>query len=145
MTGLYDETWIEAEPPHGTECILLVEDDTLLRTIATRALGTFGYDVTAAVDGIEALQLLLRDPRRFDIVVSDVVMPRMSGLTLHREVRALGLDIPILLTSAYTAEDVRGLADLDPSAGFIQKPWSVAQLATAVRNILDGDPAGRPN
>ena len=136
---MYDDN----DPPRGTERVLLVEDDTLLRTIAMRALVVFGYQVTAAKDGLEALQTLLREPRGFDIVVSDVVMPRMSGLTLHREVRSRGLDIPILLTSAYTAEDVRGLANLDPSAGFIPKPWSVAQLAVAVRATLDGDTADR--
>jgi two-component system, cell cycle sensor histidine kinase and response regulator CckA len=122
------ETW-------GTGTILLVEDEDMVRAVAERALTRNGYTVVSATNGEEALELLEgRDD--IDLIVSDVVMPIMDGPTMVRRVRATLPDMPILFMSGYAEEQLRKTIDLDRMA-FLPKPFSVQQLAEAVRTVFD--------
>jgi CheY-like chemotaxis protein len=131
-----------AETPHdislsGTERILLVEDDKSVRNLVERVLRSRGYDVIAAEDGGNALHLASDVSLAVDLVLTDIVMPEMSGREL---VDALHTDRPglrVLYMSGYTDDEIlrRGLKD--PGMSFIQKPFTAENLAMQVRKVLD--------
>src|SRR5690606_4968800 len=95
----------------GTETVLVVEDEQIVRDLTCRALRAFGYTVLEARNGSEALQLMERDGKDVRIVVSDVVMPGMGGRELGARLSLLRPDLPVLFMSGYTGDDVieRGL------------------------------------
>ncbi len=121
------ETW-------GSGTVLLVEDEDMVRAVAERALTRNGYTVLTATNGEEALEVLnARDD--IDVLVSDVVMPVMDGPTMVRQARAANPNLPVLFMSGYAEEQLRKTIDLDRMA-FLPKPFSVQQLAEAVRTIF---------
>jgi PAS domain S-box-containing protein len=124
-------------PAGGTETLLVVEDEEMVRLLACRVLRERGYTVHEAAHGAEALELLSRTPRLPDLVVSDVVMPTMGGRELGSHLRERAPDLPVLYMSGFTGEDVvrRGL--LDPGVPFQQKPFHPDALAKQVRDLLD--------
>jgi PAS domain S-box-containing protein len=123
------------EPPRGHERILVVEDEEAVRKITVKILDRMGYDVAVAQDGVEALALAERE--RFEIIVTDVVMPRMGGVAMVKALRERGIDAKVLFVSGY-AEDTAALEDIGGEASaFLQKPFSPAVLAGKVRDILD--------
>jgi CheY-like chemotaxis protein len=121
----------------GKERILVVDDEDGVRRSAVRVLSRFGYAVEEAADGAGALALVNDVPSRFDLVLSDVVMPRMSGMALYRELRRRDSGARVLLMSGHTAEDLDALDDSDATVKFIHKPWSVTDLLKRVREVLD--------
>jgi PAS domain S-box-containing protein len=129
------------EPPRslrgGTETILVVEDEEMIRGSTRRILERLGYHVLLAPDGEEALKVLRARTERVHLVLSDVVMPRMSGRQLHEAIRREGLDVGFIFTSGYSALDARESSSLDPSVPYLPKPWSAAELAESVRGVLD--------
>jgi PAS domain S-box-containing protein len=128
----------EAEEPRGgSETILVIEDEDVVRNLACRGLRDHGYEVVEARNGVQALQHVKRNPGSVDLVISDVVMPEMGGRELGQRLVQMEPDLPVLYMSGYTGEDVvqRGL--LDPGAPFQQKPFTPASLATKVRAMLD--------
>jgi PAS domain S-box-containing protein len=126
----------------GAETILIVEDEDLVRALASRSLRERGYRVVEARQGVDALRQLEEAPSGVDLVITDVVMPEMGGRELARRLAALRPSLPVLFISGYTGEDViqRGL--LDPGAPFQQKPFTPDGLARKVREMLDTVPAG---
>ncbi len=127
-----------ADMPGGTETILLVEDEEGIRRSASRILSKFGYQVLLAADGQEALELFHRHRSDIDLVVSDVVMPRLGGRQLYEELQREEDPPKFLYTSGYAARDVDDRGALDPAVPLIQKPWSVSDLLRRVRQTLDG-------
>jgi two-component system cell cycle sensor histidine kinase/response regulator CckA len=127
----------EAEPAGGTERILVVDDEDGLRRSAARVLRRAGYTVAEAPDGESALALLSQAGPPFELVLSDVVMPRMGGLALHEELRKKGFLHRFIFMSGYTAEDVRALARGQRGVRFLHKPWSITDLLRRVRGVLD--------
>jgi two-component system cell cycle sensor histidine kinase/response regulator CckA len=127
----------------GTASILLVEDEEAVRAFAARALTSRGYTVHQAVSGAEALRILAETGGRVDLVVSDVVMPEMDGPTLLRELRKTQPNLKIVFVSGY-AEDAfaRNLPD-NESFSFLPKPFTLKQLATAVKAALSEPPPVR--
>jgi CheY-like chemotaxis protein len=130
----------EAMPVSGGsgETILLVEDEPALRRAATRVLARSGYTVVTASDGREALELLERDGRP-DLIITDVVMPRLGGNELIRELRQRGQHLRVLFTSGYPGRG-DGLEALEPGFPFLTKPWTIPELLGAVRDALDAPP-----
>ena len=128
----------------GSETILVIEDEDIVRTLAIRGLRDYGYRVVEATNGAEAFQYLKDHPDTVQLVISDVVMPEMGGRELGQHLALLDPDLPILYMSGYTGDDVvqRGL--LDPGAPFQQKPFTPGTLASKVRTMLDQrrNPAG---
>jgi two-component system cell cycle sensor histidine kinase/response regulator CckA len=118
----------------GTGTILLVEDETMVRAVAERALSRHGYTVLTAENGEAALEILARE-ERIDLMISDVVMPTMDGPTTVREARKTHPDLPILFISGYAEEQLRKSIDLERVA-FLAKPFSVQKLAEAARDAL---------
>lgn len=135
-----------AAVPTGTETILVVEDEEVVRRVTVRALEAQGYRVLEAADAEEALDLLedRGARRRLDLLLTDVVLPGKSGPALVEEVRRVRPDLPVVLTSGYGEDLVRTQLVLDrASTVVIQKPFSVTELARKVRSLLDG-PGGEP-
>ena len=114
--------------------ILLVEDEDTVRAVAERALSRQGYEVTSACDGEEGLEYV-RLGRRFDLVVSDVVMPVMDGPAMAREIRELVPTMPVLFMSGYAEEQLRREIDFE-NMHFIPKPFSVQQITDKVAEVL---------
>jgi two-component system, cell cycle sensor histidine kinase and response regulator CckA len=121
----------------GSETILVIEDEDIVRNLATRGLRDHGYTVVEALNGEEAFHYLKQHPHTVDLVISDVVMPEMGGRELGQHLALLDPDLPILYMSGYTGDDVvqRGL--LDPGAPFQQKPFTPGTLASKIRAMLD--------
>ncbi len=118
----------------GGGSILLVEDEDTVRAVAERALARQGYTVTCASDGEEGLDLV-KAGGKFDIVVSDVVMPSMDGPAMAREIRKLVPAIPVIFMSGYAEEALRRDIDL-PGMHFLAKPFSVQQIGDKVADVL---------
>jgi two-component system, cell cycle sensor histidine kinase and response regulator CckA len=118
--------------------VLLVEDEDTVRAVAERALVRAGFDVTAARDGEEGLEHVANGGK-FDLVVSDVVMPVMDGPAMAREIRKLAPALPFLFMSGYAEEQLRREIDI-PNMHFLPKPFSVTQIGEAVEGVLRGAP-----
>ena len=124
-------------PGCGTETILLVEDEDMVRTLACRILRSCGYDVLEACNGGEGLLMCEQHRGPIHLVLTDVVMPRMSGRELAQRLRLLRPDLKVIFMSGYTDDVVlrHGILSLD--AEFIQKPFSSRDLVAKVRAVLD--------
>ena len=123
--------------PGGSETILLVEDEEELARAATRILRSLGYFVIRASNGEEAVRILQEADVRIDLVMTDVVMPRLGGRGVHRWIRERRLTTRVLFTSGYALPEIGEAEGLDASVPFIGKPWTLSELAGAVRQVLD--------
>ncbi|OGR96539.1 MAG: hypothetical protein A2016_00785 [Elusimicrobia bacterium GWF2_62_30] len=122
----------------GSETILLVEDEDILRRLAERLLKMNGYTVIAAADGKSALEAAQRYGKPFDLLVTDVVMPGMNGRELAKEIAARKLAGRTLFMSGYTDDAIVEHGVLEPGIAFIYKPFSVEALSEKLREVLDG-------
>lgn len=121
----------------GSETILLVEDEAMIRSMAHKALSRLGYTVLAAETGHEALNLAHERLDEIDLVVTDVVMPQMSGQQLAKKLQTIRPSLKVLYMSGYTENTIgqHGLADT--GTAFLSKPFTPDMLAHKVREILD--------
>ena len=119
----------------GGGCILLVEDEDMVRAVAERALARQGYTIVTASDGDEGLEIVKSGKHKFDMVVSDVVMPSMDGPAMAREIRKLHPALPVLFMSGYAEGQLRDEIDIE-AMHFIPKPFSVRQIADKVGEVL---------
>jgi len=128
-----------AEPAslRGSETILLVEDDETVRGLTRRLLVARGHTVVLASQGEEALQLAQRHAGRIHLLVTDVVMPGMSGRELADRMQALLPGIKVLFLSGYTDDAIVRHGVLEPGVAFLQKPFAADALARKVREVLD--------
>ncbi|HTO72494.1 MAG TPA: ATP-binding protein, partial [Gemmatimonadales bacterium] len=122
--------------------ILLAEDEPQLRRSAQRILERFGYRVLAAADGLEALDHYHQAAGALDLIITDVVMPRMGGAALLAELNRLGSRVPVLVTSGYTATEQPGGVPLPEGVPFLAKPWDAGELLLLVQETLS---SGVPN
>jgi PAS domain S-box-containing protein len=122
----------------GSETILVVEDDALLRASLRRVLSAFGYTVLIAEDGADALEVYRAEGHRIALVISDLVMPRMGGPQLYEALRREASPPRFVFVSGYGGEYSPPRAEGDRDVPFIQKPWELRQLLTTVRGVLDG-------
>jgi two-component system, cell cycle sensor histidine kinase and response regulator CckA len=121
----------------GSETILVVEDEEALRTLLCRFFRLYGYNVLEARHGGEALLLCERHPGPIHLMVTDVVMPQMSGKELADRLAQLHPEMMIFFMSGYTDSDLSGYGAPDSSQHFIAKPFRPMDLVKMVRNFLD--------
>jgi two-component system, cell cycle sensor histidine kinase and response regulator CckA len=121
----------------GSETVLLVEDEEPVRKLACRILRDRGYNVLEAPDGLEAIQLSQEYKGEIDIVVTDVIMPGISGSTLVLRLRAMRPGIKSLFISGYTGNAIVDHGMLDSSFAFLQKPFTLEGLTRKVREVLN--------
>jgi two-component system cell cycle sensor histidine kinase/response regulator CckA len=120
----------------GHERILLVEDEESVRAFSARALRTTGYEVFEADGGEEALEVLEDLDFKIDLMISDVVMPEMDGPTLLKHVRETMPNLKVIFVSGYAEESVRRDIEDDQSVEFLPKPYSLDQINTKVKEVL---------
>jgi two-component system cell cycle sensor histidine kinase/response regulator CckA len=125
----------------GRETILLVEDETAIRHLAGQVLERYGYKVVAAADGEQALEALSAPGSAIDLVLTDVIMPKLGGWELYQQATTNGDGPKFLFTSGYTDWDVRDSGKVDLTMPFLSKPWTMVELLAQVRNVLDGKTA----
>lgn len=122
----------------GTGTVLLVEDEEAVRSFAARALAGRGYEVLEASTGAEALEVMDDHTGTVDLVVSDVVMPEMDGPTLLKELRKTNPELKIIFISGYAEDAFKKNLDANEHFVFLPKPFSLKQLAEAVKDTLEG-------
>jgi two-component system cell cycle sensor histidine kinase/response regulator CckA len=123
--------------PTGTETILLAEDDGAVRRLATRTLTNLGYHMLVAESGEKAIELARAYPERIHAVISDVVMPGMSGPSLVSRLEASRPDIRVLYVSGYTDERMEEHGVFEEGLSFLRKPFTPEEIARALRAVLD--------
>ena len=132
-----------AAPRGGSETVLLVEDDEMVRELTRRMLSKRGYAVLAAADGGAALRQLESHRGSVDLLVTDVVMPGMSGREVAQRLLALRPGLKVLYLSGYTDDAIVRHGMLEPGIAFLQKPFSGDALARKVRDVLDAPASTR--
>jgi signal transduction histidine kinase/CheY-like chemotaxis protein len=122
----------------GTERILIVEDEPVLRDLSQLILQDFGYKTSSAGSGVDALATWIKSEGGFDLLLTDMIMPEgLSGKELADALLKKKPDLKVLFTSGYNVEDMSGITGLKRDGVFLQKPYSRVELARAVRASLD--------
>jgi len=121
----------------GTERILFVDDEEVIRELGQAVLARLGYTVVAKRSSKEALEIFMEDPKRFDLVITDQTMPGMTGVMLAAELLKLRPDLPVILCTGYSESVSREAAQEVGITEFVMKPLSKRELAQAVRRALE--------
>ncbi|HTV19367.1 MAG TPA: response regulator, partial [Polyangiaceae bacterium] len=129
--------FVEPVTLQGTETILLVEDQDEVRRVAREILTRHGYHVIAAQNAGEALLSCERHPRTIHLLLTDVVMPQMSGRELAERLAKVRPDMKVLYMSGYTDNAIVHHGILDSGIAYVQKPFVPEMLARRVREVLD--------
>jgi CheY-like chemotaxis protein len=129
----------------GDETVLIVEDDASLRALSARILEGNGYTVLLARNGLEALAIAGGHSGHIDLVASDVVMPKMNGRPLVEKLLETRKEMSVLFMSGYTDDEVMRRGVIDGRTAFLQKPFTPAQFAKKVREVLDQKGSRRPS
>jgi two-component system cell cycle sensor histidine kinase/response regulator CckA len=129
--------------PRGSETVLFVEDEDGVRALSRHVLQKVGYTVLEARDGVAALRVAGQHPGRIDLLVTDVVMPRMSGREVAEQLATSRPGAKVLFLSGYTDDAVVRHGILEAQVAFLQKPFSPASLVIKVREVLDNHTEGK--
>lgn len=127
-----------AGPPSGNETILFVEDEDSVRELVREYLAAAGYRILEAADGEQALQIASAHSGPIHLLVTDVVMPHLSGRELAARLSPSRPDLKVLFISGYTDDSIFRSGVLDGGMAFLQKPFNLKSLAQRVREVLDG-------
>ena len=127
-----------AAPRGGTETVLVVEDEEAVRHVVRRVLELQGYTVHTARDGAEALRVAREQEGRIDLLMTDVILPEMSGPAIVERLLAEWPRAKVLYMSGYAAEEASKRGLLEPGTALLKKPFTLDDLARAVRGVLDG-------
>jgi CheY-like chemotaxis protein len=127
-------------PWHGEGCVLVVDDEEMVRKLAALSLQRLGYTTVVASTGRVALDLFRENPKRFALVLLDLTMPGLSGLEVLRELQLLLPDVKVVIMTGYSVENVNAeFTDARP-AGFLPKPFQVEELAAILKQTLSVEP-----
>lgn len=127
----------EGQLPRGTERILLVDDEKAAVDVIRSMLEKLGYKVTARTDSIEAFEAFESRPGSFDLVITDMTMPKMTGRELAEKLMALRPDIPIILCTGFSQKVDKKSAEEMGINAFVMKPIIMHEIANTIRDILD--------
>ena len=132
-------TKLEKRPSGGTETILLADDEEIIRKSAVRALEKAGYEVVAVADGQEALDKFRENPAAYDLVLLDIVMPKLGGDEAARAILKIRPDVKLVMSSGYSPMRAgQILTPLPEGTPFVSKPYSTNELLRVVREAMDG-------
>jgi len=137
-----DTEQVAAEIPKGTETILLVEDEEMVRELLRNILEIEGYTVLVASHGSEALEICERHEGPLHLIITDVVMPGMGGRQLVERLTAECAEVKVLYMSGYTDDAIVHHGVLNPGVAFLQKPFTPDAVARKVREVLDAPRRG---
>lgn len=130
-----------AAAPTGSETILFVEDEESVRELVREYLSGTGYQVLEACDGVQALEVAVAHKGTIDILVTDVVMPRLSGRELASRITSERPGVKVLFISGYTDDSIFRHGVLEGGVAYLQKPFNLKSIAQKIREVLDGQPA----
>ncbi|MDZ7697699.1 MAG: PAS domain S-box protein [Deltaproteobacteria bacterium] len=131
---------VESEIPRGRgETVLIVEDDATVLQLSKQILERLGYTVLATESPVEAVEMVRKQTGEIHLLMTDVVMPKMSGKDLAGKIQNIRPDIKTLFMSGYTANAIAHQGVLDKGVQFLQKPFGTESLARKVREVLDTD------
>ena len=122
----------------GTEVVLIVDDESIVRKVARRALERCGYEVLEAEDGREGIEVVKSRVGDVGLVILDMVMPVMDGREFFWALRESNPEIPVLLNSGFSVEGRVGQLLEAGASGFLKKPYELVDLLKSVRNAIDG-------
>lgn len=120
----------------GTERILFVDDEEMLTELGQELITSLGYTVTATTNSNDALKLFSTDPNAFDLVITDMTMPGLTGMELSAELMAIRPDIPIILCTGFCEHINEKLAKENGVHNFLMKPYGRSTLSITIRNAL---------
>jgi CheY-like chemotaxis protein len=130
------------KPVEGRGTILIVDDEEGVRTLTGKALRKLGYETMEATDGAEGIEVYRTNHDRIDLIILDMVMPKMSGPETFAELRRINADAQVLVASGY-ARNAAVSEMLDEGAcGFLAKPFRIAELSLTIAQHLPQKPAG---
>ncbi|HTY87096.1 MAG TPA: ATP-binding protein [Candidatus Acidoferrum sp.] len=145
VPSVLPEKAVNGQVAGGTETILIVEDEPVLRDMARDILEECGYRILEAASGKDALDVWKRQPDRIDLLLTDMVMPEgMSGVDLATQLLATQPRLKVIFTSGYTANEVNQEMLARTRASFLSKPYTHAELAQTVRHCLDKKLGDKP-
>jgi CheY-like chemotaxis protein/anti-sigma regulatory factor (Ser/Thr protein kinase) len=124
--------------PKGTECILFIDDEEALVDVGKRILESLGYEVVTRTSSIEALELFKAQSDKFDLVITDLTMPKMTGDELAVKLLRIKPDIPIVLCTGFSAMIDEEKAKAMGMRAFVFKPILIRDIAETIRKVLDG-------
>jgi len=127
----------EIPPQQGSEAILLVDDDQMIIDIGQEILSELGYKVTTATSGTDALAMIVDDPQRFQLIITDQTMPKMTGQELAQKIRQLNPDVPIILSTGYSSRVTEKDIVKREISAYCSKPLRLDELSQLVRTLLD--------
>ena len=123
--------------PRGCECILVVDDEESIRISLAALLCNLGYQTLTAADGPEALQRLLEDPESIDLILTDMTMPKMTGIELAQRAHEIRPSMRVILCSGFSDRLDPEHLKVEGIREFVQKPFQIAQLAQSLRREID--------
>jgi signal transduction histidine kinase/ActR/RegA family two-component response regulator len=132
-----DEEVSSAIVPNGTERLLVVDDEEVISTLLQRLLQSLGYQVTISCNSLEALTLIDQDPMAFDLLLTDMTMPQLTGFELARKVLAIRPELPIILCTGFSETINKEQAQALGIRAYLMKPVSLQELGQTVRRVLD--------
>ena len=121
----------------GNETLLIVEDEPMILQLVTNTLAKLGYHILAANDGVEALEVTRNASSPIDLLITDVIMPRLGGRELASRLQQQHPQLKVLYMSGYAENAIAHQGELPQGLNFIQKPYQPAELAARVREVLD--------
>ncbi len=128
----------EAAPARGMETVLVAEDDESLRKLSRSILAEYGYTVIEAVDGEDAVKKFEENKDRIQLLLFDLIMPKMNGKEAFDEIRKIMPGMKVIFATGYAPDIVRQKASLEEGAHLIYKPLSPVKLLRKVRSVLNG-------
>lgn len=136
VQGALDES-LEDQAWHGDETVLVVDDEDMIWEILIENLQDLGYTVILAEHGEDAVEIYKENPGFIDVVILDMVMPKMNGREAFYELKKIDDNVKVLLSSGYMAEGEAGDLLENGAKGFLRKPYKMIDLAKKIREILD--------
>jgi DNA-binding NtrC family response regulator len=133
-----DQPASEVETPRGEGRILVIDDDEIVRLTVSRRLTMLGYEVVTASDGVEGVAVYRELGVTIRLVIVDIMMPKMGGAETIQAIRSIDPDARILVASGFAPDDAVQALVRELSIEFLQKPFRMAELATAVSAALSG-------
>ena len=137
VPGVEEAARTEADPAHRSATILIAEDDGAIRLMLTETLTAHGHQVLDAEDGLAALKLAMRQASPIDLLITDIMMPRMNGRELARQLGEIMPGTKVLFISGCSGDIIASADISDRGMHFLQKPFRMLDLERKVREVLD--------
>jgi CheY-like chemotaxis protein len=139
------EKVIKEDLIYGSETIMLVDDEEIVIEVVGQILESLGYNVFVARSGKEALEIYWGRKTEIDLVILDMVMPKMSGSITFERLKGVNPDVKVLLSSGYSVDGQASELLEKGCSGFIQKPFNIKELSKKIRDVLDEKPSPQDN